>query len=104
MYVTFVLTHSAFEPDPYNVCRGRFTKVEAPRSDEESLDDIFRATNNIDESWTQRDPPGIEFEVNQAFRDRGCRSTSVGDSVTLMDWDGKNSRTYRCAPIGWTRV
>jgi hypothetical protein len=104
MYCTFSLIHKAFEA-PYIVCEGRFTKVERQRTDQEYLEDIFYATNNIDTSWVDTPFDGIEFTFDEKVKEqKGCRSTSVGDVVTLMDWEGKNARSYLCESFGWRRL
>jgi hypothetical protein len=104
MYCTFSLIHKAFEP-AYVVCEGRFTKVERQRSDEEYLEAIFYATNSIDTSWVDTPYDGIEFTFGEKVKEqKGCRSTNVGDVVTLMDWEGKNGRSYVCEMVGWRKL
>lgn len=58
----------------------------------EAVDDAYRLTNNIDESWLKN--VEVEFKGTAS----GCRSTHIGDVLVL---DGV---AYVCAPFGWQEV
>lgn len=64
----------------------RVAIVESP-----SVDEVFRITNHIDQSWT-KNPEVIKF-VGQP------RSTSVGDVVVA-----ETGTTYRCEMAGWSKI
>jgi len=57
----------------------------------QSVDDVFRITNHIDDSWT-KNPEVIRY-VGQP------RSTSVGDVV--VDQSGT---ACRCEMAGWSKI
>jgi len=62
--------------------------------DAESIDNVFRATNHIEEDWTYND------EIVALPQGHGQRSTSVGDIVT----DLSTNISYRCASVGWDEI
>jgi hypothetical protein len=58
------------------------------------VDDVFRATNHIDESWTKN--PEVVTLI-----EKSVRSTSVGDVVEELVPDGAK---WLCAPVGWEKL
>jgi len=54
---------------------------------------VFEKTNTIDQCWWLN--PG----VTRRFPAEGCRSTSVGDVVTVGD-----GRAFKCASSGWEPI
>jgi len=58
------------------------------------LDEVFRLTQNLDESWTEANVPGVE-----PHGETPARSTSVGDLI--RDDDGKY---HAVATFGLVRV
>lgn len=57
----------------------------------ENLEDVFRVTNHIDESWQNN--PEVVTAVERA------RSTSVGDVVITAD-----GKAFLCDHVGWVEV
>lgn len=55
-----------------------------------ALDEAYKLTQNINDSWTKNAFVSTVLE--------GCRSTHIGD-VLVMDMDA-----YVCAPVGWTKI
>jgi len=75
-----------------------YTANPVTKSTEHLLEFIFRDCNVVD---------GSEWVVRESKRrieagERGLRSMSVGDIVTLIDEDRIES--YLCAGIGWTKL
>lgn len=67
-------------------------------SNEKSLElaeEAFRLTNTIDEPW---------WQAKHAVADakKGCRSTSVGDTIVIRSQD--ELRAYRVANVGFERL
>jgi len=60
--------------------------------DSNSLEEIFRLTNNIDRAWTENE--GVEPVGNRH------RSTSVGDLVQL----GSTGKWYLCSNAYWREI
>lgn len=60
----------------------------------DNIDEVFRVTNHIDESWTENP------EVKE-LHDPRPRSTSVGDVVVSED---ENNQAYLCAGMGWEKI
>ena len=56
-----------------------------------SVDDVFRITNHIDQSWTKN--PEVVRYVGQP------RSTSVGDVVVEQ-----SGTAFRCEMAGWSKI
>lgn len=59
-----------------------------------NVDDVFRVTNHIDESWTKN--PEVVTLI-----EKSVRSTSVGDVVEEFRPDGDK---YLCASVGWEKL
>lgn len=57
----------------------------------DNLEDVFRVTNHIDESWQNNSE--VEWSVPRA------RSTSVGDVVITSD-----GKAFLCDHVGWVEV
>lgn len=58
----------------------------------DSLEEIYRLTNHIDEAWW--DNPGVK-----RIPENPVRSTSTGDLVILSD-----GRMFVCCTIGWSQI
>ena len=60
----------------------------------EALDDAYRDSNNIDRSWTRNPSVIILFPPHE----KGARSTSVGDVITL------GGVPFLCSRNGWRNL
>jgi hypothetical protein len=66
------------------------TNVPEGTGHDTALERAFFLTNHIDYAWWENE--GVDLVGSQ------CRSTSVGDVVTV---EGK---PYRCEPVGWVAL
>lgn len=69
-------------------------------SDEAICELAFDETNNHYDSDTWYDLAQTWYDYS--FVQKPCRSTSVGDVVTIGS--GAAARSYRCDDVGWTRL
>jgi hypothetical protein len=70
----------------------------------EALERAFEGTQNVDGSWVEdKGQLGVTVEPqDMVVQDGGCRSTSVGDYMRVVDDDGHMS-LWKVAPVGWER-
>ena len=67
---------------------------------EHILEDIYKRTNNIEDSWVDND--GV-ICYKQPMNGKGHRSTSVGDTIALHTEDGQYLY-YRVASFGFDKI
>lgn len=66
------------------------------------LEKAFRYTNNISDSWITNDVVDVASEVK---KEGGCRSTSVGDIINLVEPDPiNNSVWFKVAACGFEPI
>ena len=71
----------------------------AADDDAKALDQAFERTNTIDRPWWEN--PGI----TKCFKDEGCRSTSVGDVMVVVDLEQpQNVAVYVVEAMGFRRI
>ena len=71
-------------------------KLYGEENDDGACERAFMLTNTISKPWY------INTEITKLFKETFCRSTSVGDIVTVSR-DG-NVAAYRCDSDGWTET
>ena len=71
-------------------------ELHGAENDDGACERAFMLTNTISKPWY------VNTEITKLFRETFCRSTSVGDIVTVSR-DG-NVAAYRCDPAGWTET
>ena len=81
--------HAAFGDDPHVVA---FVDVEKSWTDTDKLECAFMKTNTINDAWWNNEG------VTSMFPDKGCRSTSVGESILV------GGSKYMCDGAGWSKV
>lgn len=97
---TMELFHVAFEDQPQQVAT-----LSVDYEIEDALEFIFRATQNVDSSWVEaanREGSPIKPSPSVVTL-QGCRSTSVGDYVRVVE-EGGTETFWRCAPAGWRQI
>ena len=67
---------------------------------EHMLEDIYKRTNNIEDSWVDND--GV-ICYKTPMNGKGHRSTSVGDTIALHTEDGQYLY-YRVASFGFDKI
>ena len=98
--ITIQVFHSAFEATPRYV---------ASRSSDQPLElalvEAFKATQNVASSWvTSRGQMDVLVEPrDEVGAQGGCRSTSVGDYVRVVNERGAES-LFRCCDSGWKPI
>lgn len=92
--------HAAFETTPEHVA-----SLTSPQSVESALEEAFTGTQNLETSWVEsRGQRNVRVEPTESVLQRqGCRSTSVGDYVRIIDAQGQES-FYRCGGCGWSLI
>jgi len=92
----YELFHAAFEEAPILV-----TTLETDLPVDRALDELWTATQNVDESWVKaRGQFGLKVEPSaSAIAAGGARSTSIGDFTAIHFEHGVTM--YRCMRMGW---
>lgn len=98
--ITVQVFHTAFEATARHVA-----SLSSNQPVELALDEAFTATQNVDSSWvTSRGQMGVSVEPTEdVLKQAGCRSTSVGDYVRVVDERGQESY-FRCCGAGWKPI
>ena len=76
---------------------GKYQKVADVDIPDDDHADVYRLTQNIEESWIYNDKV-IPATENMKFG-RGFRSTSIGDIIVLS-----NSQMLQCVDTGWKLI
>ena len=71
-------------------------ELHGEENDDDACERAFMLTNTISKPWY------VNTEITKLFRETFCRSTSVGDIVTVSR-DG-NVAAYKCDSDGWTET
>ena len=71
-------------------------ELHGEENDDDACERAFMLTNTINKPWY------VNTEITKLFRETFCRSTSVGDIVTVSR-DG-NVAAYKCDSDGWTET
>jgi hypothetical protein len=95
--ISLEIFHAAFEQVPRHVAT-LITQLPL----EDALEAAFVGTQNVDDSWVHAGGfNGVRVTPTQEVIDaKGCRSTSPGDFVRVVDAQGVES-FYGCCGEGW---
>ena len=104
-----ILIHRAFEDRPVTTA---IMEVDDHGFEKDLLEKFYRATQNIDDSWSNPDHRVndgsddivwiAELKKNKKGETLGHRSTSVGD-IIIIKWKS-DIRLYQCSVVGWKLI